>query len=183
MIEGVLVPLVVVGLAELGDKTQLSILLLSSKTKQHLRLLLGVMLAFFIVDGAAILGGSLIANIVPLSVLKLCSGTIFIVVGAFVFVNSKATEEGKLYSGNPFLSGFLLILMTEWGDKTQIASGLFATKYEVWMVLIGTMAVLTLLSGMAIYLGKLISGKIDKRVMARIAGILFVTMGISTFLF
>ena len=45
MIPDVLIPFVTTGLAELGDKTQLSILLLSSKTKKHLELLLGVMAA------------------------------------------------------------------------------------------------------------------------------------------
>jgi len=55
MIEDILVPLIVTGLAEFGDKTQLSILLLSLRTKKHLYLLLGVMLAFLIVDGVAVL--------------------------------------------------------------------------------------------------------------------------------
>jgi len=51
IIEDILIPLVAIAAAELGDKTQISILLLSSKTKKHLQLLLGVMLAFLIVDG------------------------------------------------------------------------------------------------------------------------------------
>jgi putative Ca2+/H+ antiporter (TMEM165/GDT1 family) len=64
MIEDILIPLVAIGLAEMGDKTQLSILLLSSRTDRYLQLLLGVMLAFFIVDGAAILLGSWITTVV-----------------------------------------------------------------------------------------------------------------------
>jgi len=55
IIEDILIPLVAIAAAELGDKTQISILLLSSKTKKHLQLLLGVMLAFLIVDGIVIL--------------------------------------------------------------------------------------------------------------------------------
>ncbi|MBS7655173.1 TMEM165/GDT1 family protein [Candidatus Bathyarchaeota archaeon] len=34
MLESILIPLAIVSLAELGDKTQLTILLLSSKTKK-----------------------------------------------------------------------------------------------------------------------------------------------------
>jgi len=64
MITEILLPLAAVAVAELGDKTQLSILLLSSKTERHLRLLLGVVSAFFIVDGIAVLVGSWITNIV-----------------------------------------------------------------------------------------------------------------------
>jgi len=66
MIANVLIPLIVIGLVEFGDKTQLSIFLLSAKTKKHLHLLLGVMLAFLIVDGVAVLIGSRIIDIVPM---------------------------------------------------------------------------------------------------------------------
>jgi len=76
MLPGLLLPLVAVGLAEPGDKTQLSILLLSSRTKNHLQLLMGVMLAFLIVDGAAILIGSFVISVVPIVFLKIVSSII-----------------------------------------------------------------------------------------------------------
>jgi len=79
----VLIPLIVIGLAEFGDKTQLSILLLSSKTRKHLHLLLGVMLAFLIVDGAAVLIGSWIIN---KKVLTKIAGTLFILMGISFFL-------------------------------------------------------------------------------------------------
>lgn len=182
MMADVLVPLFTVGLAELGDKTQLSILFLSSKTKKHLHLLLGVMLAFLLVDGAAVLAGYWAADIVPMGLLKIFSGIIFMICGVLMLRNH-VKDKSKSYFKNPFLSGFGLILITEWGDKTQIVSGLFATRYNALMVLIGTMIALTLLSIMAIYLGKLVSNKIDKRLMTKIAGIIFILMGISFFLF
>jgi len=183
MIADILIPLIATGLAELGDKTQLSVLLLSSKTKKHLHLLLGVMLAFLIVDGVAVLLGSWIINAVPLILLKVFSGIIFIIFGVLILRDNKARNESKLYFKNSFLSGFVLIFITEWGDKTQIASGLFATRYNALMVLIGTMTALTLLSIMAIYLGKFISNKVDKKVITKIAGIVFILMGIAFFLF
>ncbi len=59
MLQDILIPLIVVGLAELGDKTQLSTLLLASKTKKHIQLFLGTILAFLIVDGIAIQNGEI----------------------------------------------------------------------------------------------------------------------------
>lgn len=41
MIQEILIPFLAVGLAELGDKTQLAVLSLASKTKKHWELLLG----------------------------------------------------------------------------------------------------------------------------------------------
>ena len=177
-----IVPLVVVGLAELGDKTQLSILLLSSKTKSHFRLLAGVMLGFLVVDGVAVLLGSWITGVVPASVLKALAGVVFIIFGLLIFKDGGSKAEGSIHPKNAFLAGFTLILMTEWGDKTQIASGLFATEYSAPMVLAGAMAALTVLSAIAIYVGKLVSGRIDRRLMTRIAGILFILLGLYSLL-
>lgn len=183
MTADILIPLVATALAELGDKTQLSILLLSSKTKKHLQLLLGVMFAFLIVDGIAVLLGSWATDIVPMNLLKIFSGIIFIIFGMLVLRDTEAEDESKLHSKNPLVSGFVLIFITEWGDKTQIASGLFATKYNGLMVLIGTLIALALLSIIAIYSGKFISSRVNKKVMSRIAGAIFILIGISFFLF
>jgi putative Ca2+/H+ antiporter (TMEM165/GDT1 family) len=71
--------------------------------------------------------------------------------------------------------------MAEWGDKTQIASGLFATNYNPVMVLLGTMTALFMLSLMAIYLGKFIAKKINKKTITKVAGIAFIVIGISFF--
>ncbi len=182
MMADALIPLIAVGLAELGDKTQLSILLLSSKTTKHLHLLLGVFLAFLTVDGIAVLVGSCITTIVPLSFVKIASGIAFIVFGALTLKAGETKAESKLYSKNSFISGFMFVFMMEWGDKTQIASALFAARYDPLMVLVGTMTALTLVSVVAIYLGKLISSRIDSRLMTRVAGIAFLVIGVSFFL-
>jgi putative Ca2+/H+ antiporter (TMEM165/GDT1 family) len=182
MIYDFLVPFIVVGLAELGDKTQLSILLLSSKTHRHFHLLLGVVLAFLIVDGVAIAAGSWITTVISQDVLKMASAFVFIFFGVLILANSKEENGSKSYSKSPFMSGFMLILLTEWGDKTQIAAALFAIEYNPLMVLAGTILSLTLMSAIAIYLGKLINKKIDRRLITKIAGIVFVLLGLASLL-
>jgi len=179
MIADMLVPLVAVGLAELGDKTQLSILLLSSKTTRHLHLLSGVLLAFLVVDGVAVLAGSWITTIVPVNLVKIVSGIVFVIFGALALRAGETKAENKLRFQNSFLSGFTFIFMMEWGDKTQIASALFAARYDPLMVLVGTMTALTLLSVAAICLGKLILSRVDRRIMTKVAGMAFVLIGIS----
>lgn len=182
MVYDILIPLAVIALAELGDKTQLSILLLSSKTKNHMHLLAGVMLAFLLVDGFAILFGSWITGIVPTSIIKIISGAVFILFGALILVRRNKDDDGKIHYKNPFLSGFALIFISEWGDKTQIASGLFATQYNAVLVLVGVMAALLLTSVAAVYLGRLISDKVERKMMAKVSGSLFIIMGAAFFL-
>jgi len=181
ILEDILVPFIAVAIAELGDKTQLSILLLSSKTQNHLYLLFGVILAFFIVDGIAILAGSWITSIVPIRIVKIISGILFIVVGVMVLIRKEKEAESKKIYHNAFLSGFVLILFAEWGDKTQIAAGLFGTKYNAVMVLCGTLIALALVSIMAVYFGKMIAERINKKILTRVAAIIFIIMGVVFF--
>ena len=169
-------------MAELGDKTQLSILLLSSKTEKRLHLLLGVILAFLIVDGVAIMAGSWVTTIVPIRFVKIASGVIFIIFGLLMLINKKDDGESKTLYKNAFLSGFVLIFLTEWGDKTQISAAIFATKFNVIMVLCGTMIALTILSIIAIYVGKFISERINKKLLTKVTGIIFVIIGVIIFL-
>ena len=185
MLQDILIPLIVVGLAELGDKTQLSVLLLASKTEKHMQLFLGTILAFFIVDGLAILAGEWIAHLVPVGLLNILSGAVFIFFGFAIlfFRNEKTETKSRFYLEHPFYSGFILIFVAEWGDKTQIAAGLFATRYNGLMVLIGVMIALSLLSIFAIYLGKFISEKADRVTLTKLTGFLFILLGVLFFLF
>jgi len=183
MLEDLFIPLLVVGLAEFGDKTQLSIFVLSSKTDKHISILLGAILAFLIVDGIAILLGGWIIYFVPILYVKIISGIIFICFGILFFASKNEEISEKYYFKNPFLLSFSLIFLTEWGDKTQIAAALFATKYNGLFVLIGVIIALTILSILAIYVGKIISDKIDRKIISKVAGVVFIIIGITFFLF
>lgn len=180
MFSGFLIPFISIALAELGDKTQLIILLLAAKTKHHVLLASGIMAAFFIVDGLAILLGSWITAVIPLSWLKLVAGLLFVFFGVLTLrsENGCGCHEKEVTMKSPFWSGFMLILVSEMGDKTQIAAGLFATKYPPLTVLAGTMAALALLTFFAIWLGSLISKKIDPKLLSKSAGVLFILIGI-----
>ncbi|MHC1686617.1 MAG: TMEM165/GDT1 family protein [Methanothrix sp.] len=176
----ILIPLLAVGLAEMGDKTQLSILLLSSRTREYAQLLAGVMLAFLLADGFAILVGSWVTNVIPVHLVKLISGGVFVLFGLLILKGDKDEEEvSNLSPKNAFISGFTMIFLSEWGDKTQIASALFATEYNPWMVFLGVMAALLILSIMAVYLGRFLAGKIDRRVITKVAGVVFLLIGLS----
>jgi putative Ca2+/H+ antiporter (TMEM165/GDT1 family) len=180
-LDEIVIPLIAVGLAEMGDKTQLSILLLSSRTKEYFRLLLGVMLAFLLADGIAILVGSWVTNVIPMHLVKIVSGLVFILFGILILKGDKDDDlaESNLSAKRAFASGFSMIFLSEWGDKTQIASALFATEYDPKMVFIGVMIALLLLSVMAIFLGKFISSRIDRRAITRAGGVLFILIGLS----
>jgi len=183
VIQDILLPFLLVGLAELGDKTQLAVLVLSTKTRRYKSLLAGVMLAFILTDGIAILFGNYIAQRVPLDYVRIGAGLMFILFGLMTLLQrDKDEEEGSYELKSPFMSGFWLILIAEMGDKTQLAAALFATQYNPLLVFVGVIMALFILSVLTVYLGKIIMEKIDKKIISTIAGIMFILIGASFFL-
>ena len=180
ILEDLLVPFGAVALAELGDKTQLSVLLLSSRTQKHLNLFLGVMLAFLLVDGTAILLGSWLHSVIPMQYLKLGAGAVFIVFGLLMLWKHKDEKAGdKFYSSNVFLSGFLLILLTELGDKTQLAAISMASETKMpFTVFGGAIAALSVITLIGVLLGSLLTRIIPQFYIRMGSGALFVIVGV-----
>jgi len=181
--EDFVIPFLAIAIAELGDKTQVSILLLSSRTKKYSYVFLGVFFAFLIVDGIAIVAGNLIASVVDITILKPISGIVFIIFGVYMLLSKKEEKEEKKYDKNIFISAFLMIFLTEWGDKTQVAAALFATQYNAVFVFIGTILALSILSLMAIFCGKILCERLNQKLLKKIAGVVFIIIGITCFIF
>jgi putative Ca2+/H+ antiporter (TMEM165/GDT1 family) len=180
MLEDIIIPFFAILLAELGDKTQIAVFCLASKTKKRLLLLLGVIFAFIIVNGFGILLGGFISQFFPMKYVKIFSGCIFIIFGIITLFEKDSTNE-KTTLKNPFLSGFLIILISELGDKSQIASALFATKYNPFMVFLGVIFALSILSIIAVFLGEIVFRKINKKTISIICAIIFIVIGILCF--
>ena len=72
-------------LAELGDKTQIATIILSSRSSA-IPVFSGAMLAFFLIDGlSAIIGGKL-PDFINYKWINLISGLVFIIIGFFSFI-------------------------------------------------------------------------------------------------
>ncbi|MCS7286669.1 MAG: TMEM165/GDT1 family protein [Anaerolineae bacterium] len=171
-----LIPFVTISLAEIGDKTQLALFCLASRTHKRASLLLGALLAFAITDGLAILFGEFIARVIPLVWVKIIAGVIFIGFGLLTPLKS-SDESMKCELKDPFSTAFTMIVVSEMGDKTQIATALFAVSYEPFTVFLGVLCALGLLSVVAIYLGQSLFAKVEPRLRSYLAGSLFILIG------
>tara|TARA_B100000214_G_C23494510_1_gene413214 strand:- start:126 stop:422 length:297 start_codon:yes stop_codon:yes gene_type:complete len=80
---------VTVFLAEMGDKTQLTTITLSSTTNKPLAVFIGSSIALILATLLGALAGGSIANLVPAFILKLVSGTVFLVLGIKLIAQSK----------------------------------------------------------------------------------------------
>jgi len=79
-----------------------------------------------------------------------------------------------------FSTVFIVIFIAEIGDKTQLATMLFAADKEVskFTVFIGAALALILASAIGVFAGTIISQYISEKHLQYIAGVGFITIGI-----
>ena len=80
------------------------------------------------------------------------------------------------------LTVFIAVLIAELGDKTQLATMLFAADKEVskWTVFLGASPALNVASGIGVLAGAVVSQYVSEKYLHYIAGIGFVGIGIWT---
>ena len=80
---------ITVFLAEMGDKTQLTTITLSSSTNKPLAVFIGSSTALILATLLGALAGNSIANLIPAFILKLLSGIVFLIIGINLIAQSK----------------------------------------------------------------------------------------------
>ena len=80
---------ITVFLAEMGDKTQLTTITLSSTTNKPLAVFIGSSVALILATILGALAGSSIANLIPAFLLKLLSGIVFFFIGINLLAKSR----------------------------------------------------------------------------------------------
>ena len=79
---------VAVFLAELGDKTQMAVLLGSSSTGKFWEIFIGASLALVLSTLIASLLGEVIGSHLPTRLVKVASGIVFIIIGILIMVEA-----------------------------------------------------------------------------------------------
>jgi len=167
-------------LAELGDKTQLTVISLSC-SYQPLPVFIGSMLGFLVVDGISIIIGSSLASFIPITWITMVSGVIFILFGLMTLYSKKAEEDQRKASGrSPLISSFSMIALGELGDKTQIASIALAAESGWDSVLIGVMMAFALLVSLGCVFGARILSRLPKRTLRIGTALLFIILGVAS---
>lgn len=82
----------------------------------------------------------------------------------------------------PLITTFFIIAAAELGDKTQLLTLGFATKYAVWQVIAAVSAATAVLMALAVIFGGAINYYIPEFYLQLMAGILFIGFGIWTIL-
>lgn len=81
-----------------------------------------------------------------------------------------------------FSTVFVTVFLAEIGDKTQLATMLFATKEDTskWAIFFGSAAALVLAAGIGVLVGEQLGKWISPKTLKWIAGLGFVAIGLWT---
>lgn len=178
--ESFLVSTGTVALGEIGDKTQLLALLLATRFKRPLPIILGILVATLANHAVAAHAGSWVSAWLAPEVLRWILGLSFLAVAIWVIVPDKADDTAPGWERfGAFGATTITFFLAEIGDKTQVATVMLAAKYpDTWSVIAGTTLGMMIADVPAIYFGEAIAARMSLRVIRAIAAIILAVLGI-----
>ena len=182
--EAFLISTGIVGLAEIGDKTQLLAFVLAAKFRRPVPIVLAIFIATIVNHAFAAAIGSWITGMLGPDLLRWVLGVSFLVMAAWTLIPDKLDEDdAKLAKYGVFLTTLLAFFMAEMGDKTQVATVALAARYDSMLaVVLGTTFGMMLANVPAVYLGDRIAGRIPLRLVHGIAALVYAVLGVATLL-
>ncbi|WP_035823977.1 TMEM165/GDT1 family protein [Janthinobacterium sp. RA13] len=182
--EAFLISTGIVGLAEIGDKTQLLAFLLAAKFRKPLPIVLAIFVATIANHAFAAAVGAWITSMLGPNVLRWVLGVSFLAMAAWTLIPDKLDEdETKLAKYGVFLTTLIAFFMAEMGDKTQVATVALAARYhDIVSVVLGTTFGMMLANVPAVYLGDRIANRVPLRLVHGIAALVFAVLGVATLL-
>jgi len=170
-------------LAELADKTQLVTFALVTETGKPVQVYLGVLGGLLCVTALGVLAGSLIGLFIPLLLIQIIAGIIFIIIGVFALYkarsNSNDEEVQSVESKRVWVRAFALLFLAELGDKTQILVILLvATTGQLILVFLAAFTALAVVNGIGVVIGDRVRHYLSSSIIRYVAAIAFIFAGI-----
>lgn len=171
-------------IAEMGDKTQLMLVAMTSRYKVR-DIVLGTAAAVLVLNGLAVLAGGLVSQFVPDWIIKLIAGAafLFFALTSLKSDDDEEEEEGKGKFKIAAIAVFCTFFVAELGDKTQLTAITFGANEGmgkaliVWIACsIGLFAADMI--GMAV--GLLVKNKMPTGFLNILAYVIFAVFGVLT---
>ena len=175
------VSLALVALAEMGDRTQLLAIVLASRYRRPVPILLGILVATLANHGLAAVAGFFLASVLSAIWFKYAVSLSFVAMALWTLIPEKAEEEGKIGAGHlgVFLTTAVSFFLVEIGDRTQIATMALAARYrDILIVAVGTTSGMLVANIPAVLLGHGVTRLLPIRWLSIGAALLYLAIGV-----
>jgi Ca2+/H+ antiporter, TMEM165/GDT1 family len=181
-VEAFLVSTMVVGLAEIGDKTQILSLMLAARFQRPVPIIFGVFFATIANHSAAGLAGTLFGSLLSGPSMRWVLGISFLGVAVWALFSDKYDGDDKGISrAGAFVSTLVAFFLAEIGDKTQIATVALAARFEQFFpVVIGTTLGMMLVNVPAVIAGNKLADRLPVMAIRITAAVVFASLGVLT---
>ena len=173
-------------IAEMGDKTQLMLVAMTSKYKMK-DILLGTGVAILILNGLAVLAGGLVSEVIPTWLIRLIAAGAFLFFAATTLKGDDDDEEEEVKDNGKGKIAALSVCSTffvaELGDKTQLTAITFGANEGMESALIVWLACsigLFAADIIGMLVGYLLKNKMPEGVLNSVAFCIFSVFGILT---
>jgi Ca2+/H+ antiporter, TMEM165/GDT1 family len=148
-----------VALAEMGDRTQLLAIMLASRYRKPVPILLGILVATLANHSLAALLGFYVASLLAAPWFKIAVAFSFVAMAGWALIPDKESEgvpAGRRLG--VFLTTAIAFFLVEIGDKTQIATAALAARFhDVLIVAAGTTTGMMIANVPAVFLGQAVT--------------------------
>ena len=180
--EAFLVSTGIVGLAEMGDKTQLLALVLAAKFRKPWPIVLGILVATIANHAMAGALGAWVTTFIGPQTLRWILGVSFLAMAAWMLIPDKLDEDdsaSKPLRFGVFGTTVFVFFLAEMGDKTQIATVMLAARYDAYLwVVAGTTLGMMLANAPVVWLGERITRKVPIRAVHLVSAAIFLVLGL-----
>jgi Ca2+/H+ antiporter, TMEM165/GDT1 family len=169
----------VVGIAEIGDKTQILALMLAARFQRPLPIIFGILFATIANHAAAGLAGTYLGSLLNGPGMRWVLGLSFLSVAVWGLFPDKYEGNNQAISRRgAFTATLVAFFLAEIGDKTQIATiGLAARFEQFYPVVLGTTLGMMLANIPAVLIGGKIADKLPVKAVRITAAIMFAVLG------
>ncbi len=174
-----------VAASEIGDKTQLLALLLASRFRRPVPIILGMLAATALNHAAAGLTGSMAAALLDPVLLRWGLGLAFIAMAAWALIPDTLDESrvARSATGGAFIATAASFFLAEMGDKTQIATAALAAHFGAMApVILGSIIGMMAVDVPTVLCGHILGHRISPRGMRYVAAAAFAIVGICALL-
>ena len=178
--EALLTSTAVVALAEIGDKTQLLAIVLATRFKRPMPIVLGILVATLANHFLAALVGVQAASLLEGQWFRYLVAASFILMAGWTLIPDTFDEDKARPSRfGAFLTTLIAFFFVEMGDKTQIATiALGAQFHSVLAVMSGSTLGMMIANVPAVYLGNELIKRIPLTTVRIVTALLFLVIGV-----